>query len=425
MTLDELLRRIVRGHWIVILLCVFVPVAATVVLQTRAAREYVATVRLQVSASAPMSTIEAEALESRVLALASTPRLVGDALDEAQLNPLTAPAVARDEVSSRRLGQSSVVELSITRASRREAVALVSALAVEVARFMNDANRADFERALAAVDKQLTAATTALRAATQRLESVRYPQTRPDLEASVQAAQAAVDRIAETKDTMTVADATRDRVVVVDGQDPEVEVAASTLLPRTALALLFGLMVGIAMAVSLETMRPRLAGLRALARRFEAPILGDAGQRPAALANALSLAARCQGLGTVVMLGVDDADDEVARRLLSTFATPPDGSPAVAPTEALLLQGPGARGPRSGAGAGHNGTTVQGMPGRVRFTHLAGVGPTGEGTAGVVLVSSDAPRQRDVDTVEDILRTTRWPVLGVVGAHRSGGRTRS
>jgi hypothetical protein len=424
-TLDELLRRILRGHWIVILLCLLVPVATTVYLQSHAEREYVATVRLQVSAAAPMSTIEADALGSRVLALASTPRLVRAALSDANLNPLEASVVARDAVSSRRLGQSSVVELSVTRASRREALALVGALAANVARFMNDANRADFERTLAAVDKRLTAATAALADATERLATVRYPQTRPDLEARAQAAQAAVDRIAATKDTMTVADATRDRVIVVDGQEPEVVLAPSALLPRTALALLLGLMVGIALAVTLETLRPRLAGLRALARRFEAPILGDAGQRPAALANALALAARRQGLETVVMLGVDDADDEVAHRLLSTFASPVQGSQTVEPTETVLIQGPGVRGPRPDAANTLNGAKLQRIPSRVRFTHLAGVGPTGEGTAGVVLVSSDAPRQRDVDTVEDILRTTLWPVLGVVGARRSGGRAQS
>ena len=415
MTLDELLRRIVRGHWIVITVCLLVPVAATLLLQTRAQRGYVATVRLQVSASAPMSTIEADAIGSRVLALASTPSVVRTALDEAGLDPADATAVARDAVSSRRLGQSSVVELSVSQASRRDAVALVGTLADAVTTFMNDANRGEFEKTLAAVDKDLAAATARLSKATQRLTHARDPQApRPDLVAAAGAAQAAVDQLADTKASMTVADASRDRVVVVDGPDPEVAQAPSALLPRTALALLLGLLVGLGLAVTLETLRPRLAGLRALARRFDAPVLGNAEQRPAALANAITMAARRQGIETVVMLGVDDADDATAHRLLAGFGTPSRHPTARGRTLQSQMHG-GARPQSLDAG---NGSALPRIPDQVRFTHLAGVGPVDERTAGVVLVSSEAPLQRDVDTVDDILRTTRWPVLGVVGVHR-------
>ncbi len=417
MTLDELLRRIVRGHWFVITVCLLVPVAATLLLQTRAQPDYVATVRLQVSASAPMSTIEADALGSRVLALASTPSLVRTALDEAGLDPTDAKVVARDAVSTRRLGQSSVVELSVSRPSRREAVVLVGALATEVTTFMNDANRGKFEKTLAAVDKDLAAANARLSKVTQRLARARDPLApRPDLEAAAGAAQAAVDQLADTKASMTVADASRDRVVVVDGGDPEVAPAPSALLPRTALALLLGLLVGLGLAVTLETLRPRLAGLRALARRFDAPVLGNAEQRPAALANAITMAARRQGVETVVMLGVDDTDDATAHRLLAGFETRSRRPAAVGKT--LQSQVHGSRPPRP-LDADGNGSALPRIPDRVRFTHLAGVGPADERTAGVVLVSSDAPLQRDVDTVDDILRTTRWPVLGVIGAHPS------
>jgi hypothetical protein len=202
---------------------------------------------------------------------------------------------------------------------------------------------------------------------------------------------------------MLLADSTRDQVVVIDGDRPDVVSAPSALLPRTALAVLLGLLLGIAAAVVIETLRPRLAGTRSLARRFEAPVLGHAGQRPAALVNAMSLAARRQGRDTVVLLGVDDRDDEVAHRLLEKISGP-------GPVDRVVM--PATKAPHPPA-SGANGT-VRTLH-RLRFTDLTGVGPVDELGAGVVLVSSDAPRQRDVDTVDDILCTTRWPVLGVVG----------
>jgi capsular polysaccharide biosynthesis protein len=402
MTIDELLHRIVRGHWIVIMVCLVLPVAFTVLLQTRVEPRYVATVRLQVSASAPTSAFEADALGSRVIALATTSILVRRALSEAELDPGAAESTARHDVSSRRLGQSTVVELSISRGARDEARRLVASLAKVVSDFMNDANHARIEEALAAINRQLADAKDALSAATSRLRA-EGGVPRPDLQADVDAAQATVGQLSVTKGSMLLADSTRDQVVVIDGDRPDVVAAPSSLLPRTALAVLLGLLLGIAAAVVIETLRPRLAGTRSLARRFEAPVLGQAGQRPAALVNAMSLAARRQGRDTVVLLGVDDRDDEVAHRLLTKISDPSLRDSQVVPASTQ------AHAPGSGA----NGTarTLH----RLRFTDLTGVGPVDELGAGVVLVSSDAPRQRDVDTVEDILRTTRWPVLGVVG----------
>lgn len=403
MTIDELLHRIVRGHWMVITVCLVLPVALTVLLQTRVEPRYAATVRMQVSSSAPTSAFEADALGSRVIALATTSVLVRQALSDAKLDPRSAASVARHDVSSRRLGQSTVVELSVSRRDRGEASRLVTSLAGVVASFMNDANHARFAEALDAINRQLADAKEALATATGRLRE-ENGATRPDLQADVDAAQATVDQLSVTKGSMLLADATRDQVVVIDGDNPDVVAAPSSLLPRTALAMLLGLLLGTAAAVVVETLRPRLAGTRSLARRFEAPVLGQAGQRPAALVNAMSLAARRQGLDTVVLLGVDDRDDEVAHRLLAKISGAALG--ATAPGV------PAAAGAHP-SGAGSNGTvrTLR----RLRFTDLTGVGPVDEHGAGVVLVSSAAPRQRDVDTVDDILRTTRWPVLGVVG----------
>lgn len=413
MTIDELLHRIVRGHWLVIAVCLVLPVAIVVLLEQRVEPRYNATVRLQVSSSAPGTAFESEALGSRVIALATTPALVRDALDKADLDRADAASVARHDVSSRRLGQSTVVELSVSLGDRSDARRLVVALANQVAEFMNDANRARFADSLAAINRQLADAKDALLAATGRLR-VPDAANRPDLQADVDAAQANVDQLATTKASMLLADATRDEVVVIGGDRPEVDAAPSALVPRAALAVLLGLLLGVAAAVVLETLRPRLAGARSLARRFEAPVLGQAGQRPAALVNAMSMAARRQARDTVVLLGVDDRDDDLAHRLLAKISGSAPGAPGSRPAQGS------SSGPHA-SGSAVNGTVASRTVHRVRFTDLTGVGPIDELGAGVVLVCSEAPRQRDVETVEDILRTTRWPVLGVVSTRGAKG----
>jgi hypothetical protein len=299
------------------------------------------------------------------------------------------------------------VELSVSRGSRADARSMVGALAEEVAAFMNDANHRRFDQALAGIDRQLAAAKDALAEATKRLDNT-DPLVRPNLRADVDAAQATVDQLAATRGSMVLADSGRDQAVVIDKDQPDVVAAPSALLPRTALAIILGLLLGVAAAVVLETLRPRLAGARSLARRFEAPVLGQAGQRPAALVNAMSLAARRQGCDTVVLLGIDDRDDDVAHQLLANVPRPGLSAPSVT---AAGRPHPVGAGPSDPGDAGVAGSFHQ-----VRFSDLTGVRPVDELAAGVVLVSSDAPRQRDVETVEDILRTTRWPVLGVIGA---------
>jgi hypothetical protein len=42
----------------------------------------------------------------------------------------------------------------------------------------------------------------------------------------------------------------------------------------------------------------------------------------------------------------------------------------------------------------------------------------------VVVVTSPAPLQSDVDVVEDVLRTMRWPVIGILAAARANGSVR-
>ena len=420
MTVEDMVRRILRGHWVAIAVCVALPVLAVLVIQLRQAPEYVATVRLQVANRAPSTTTEAEALSSRVLALATTPALIEHALDDAHLDADSTARVG-DAITVQRLGESSIVELSTHMSGTSDARALAVALAHRVADFMNEAGQKPFQARSAEVDEQLGAARRERDRVSSRLIALdSTSRSAPGLEAQLQRAQSSVDQLTQAKAQLAIAGSTLDRVVLVDGNRPEVAPVAATLLPRMALALLLGLLTGLVLAVLLETLRPRLPGARAVARRFDAPILGSTNQPLSAQINAMTLGARRQGLETVVILGVDPDSQRTSAWLLRRIERPgPTHSPAAktrAPSYAATSE-PDEHAPRGGGDE----PELASLPTTVRFTNLASVSAAQEMSAGVVVVTSEAPLQSDVDIVEDLLRTTRWPIVGVLAEARGKG----
>lgn len=177
--------------------------------------------------------------------------------------------------------------------------------------------------------------------------------------------------------------------------------------------MLLGLLVGVALSVVLETLRPRIAGIRVLARTLDAPILGATGDQQGSLVRSMSLAARRQGVETVVLVGVDEKDEKATRQLLHSMQANRDG--AATPADSVTA------GQRAGAPGGPS-VTDSGMPSdptlamfsRVHFTDRFGVTPAEEHTAGVVVISSGTTLRSGLDDVQDVIRAMRWPVVGVV-----------
>jgi hypothetical protein len=407
MTLDEIFRRIVRAHLLLIGTCIALPLLAVLVMQVPQHKAWVGTVRVQVGSAAPTSTTEADALSSRVLALATTPSIVADALRSAKLagNP---EAIAKHHVTSQRLGESPIVEISVDNADRALAARQAAALTDKVVTFMNQGNRQTFTAALREVKKQLASANAQRDNLARQLSSA-GPARSAALQAELTSAQSTVDRLSASESSMMLAAANQDPVVAIDPQRPQLSRTPSTLIPRSALAILLGLLIGTAAAVALETMRPRVAGTRTVARLFNAPVLGSVSERMAALANAMTLAARRQGLETLVLLGVDPTDESIARRMLEELRS------TGASVDLLTRSKVG------GSTPAYDDAMVGGptIPTQVRFSELVEIGPEEERTAGVVVVCSGAPLQRDLDVVDDIVRTMRWPVVGVLDSgHR-------
>jgi capsular polysaccharide biosynthesis protein len=421
MTIEEMVRRIVRAHLALIMLCVLLPLGATVGLHVKKQPEWLAAARIQVVATAPRSDIEAEGLSSRVLALATTPGLLDSALRTAKVSRDLSDFAAK-HVTADRLGESPVVQISVTDRDAAAAGRIVTALAKQVADFLNKGDRARFDSALADLDQEIATATAHRKRLAAQLRRTVGLTARGNVQADIASADQALSQLSEQRAALVLADATRDEAVVV-GTRADIHEVPSAIIPQSALALLLGLVVGLTAAAILETVRPRVAGPRALARLLEAPLLGRAAQPVATLANAMALAARRHGVEAIVLVGVDKRDKETVGRLLAELARiSPASLPASAPGRNPTTAYPS--GARPDTGRSHDDKLSErvleldeaaGLAfGNIRFTELSAIRQEDEMTAGVVVLSSGTTLHRRLDDLDDVLKAVRWPVLGVL-----------
>jgi capsular polysaccharide biosynthesis protein len=410
MTLHEIFHRVIRAHWLVIGLCTVVPVLLVVVLQRGQSPEWTGSVRIQVVSAAPVSTTEADAVSSRVLALATTPTLVSKALDEAGLTD-DPTAVAQHDVTATRLGESPVVDVSVTASSPERARDLSAALVHQVVTFMNNGSRPALDERLTALDDEIAQVDASRKAMTDRIALTRDDVARQALIVRITAAEDQLTQLTAQRSVLLQTKLSVDQAVVIDGDNPEVHLVASTLVPRAALALVLGLVVGLAIAILIETFTPRLAGIRALARLLMAPVLGRSDESPAELASTMALAARRQGVEMVVVMGVDESDAAAATSLLDRLPRPSAEETAKAPVKSPAKGSSGTGRPRNGQRQQLSDPFTRT---KVTFSSLAGLAPEAEHTAGVVVVSAGSCRVRDVDDLRDRLTALRWPVVGLV-----------
>ena len=419
MTLQEIFHRIVRGHLLVIGICMLVPLLAVVVLQQRQQPAWEGSVRIQVVSAAPVSTTEADAVSSRVLALATTPTLVARALADADLTG-DATDVAKHQVTASRLGESPVVDVAVTASSPDRARKLASSLVSQVVTFMNNGSRPALDTRIRELNTAINRADSQRRTLTDLIAVTPSVARRQALAIRIQAAQDQVNTLSAQRSALLQTKLSTDQAVVIDGDNPEVREVASSLVPRSALALVLGLIVGLAVAVLMETLSPRLAGIRSLARALGTPVLGRTDESPEVLAATLSMAARRQGVETVVVMGVDERDAISARRLLATMprpATTPTPAPAPAKTTAKTTGKAPPRVPAGSNGKGRSQRPPVSDPFEavdVRFTSLKDVSSVDERTAGVVVVSDGSAHVRDLYRLQDRLTAVRWPVIGLV-----------
>ncbi|MEU6372886.1 hypothetical protein [Streptomyces sp. NPDC046909] len=449
MEFNEALRRTVGGHWRLLVLFVVLPMLVVGALELRDGRAYVSKARVQASATLPATDVQANAMLSRVKAVATSSSVVSTALKESKVTDRT-PAQVAKETRVARLGGSSVFTVKVTDADPRTAEKLAGAVSEELVAFFNGTGNllvtqlTDREGTLhderVRVAGELPGAKDAAESGRLTAELSSLDQQILDVQASLRAAQAAGlgDRTASllspASDAVSVAP--------LSGTD-------------LALAGMGGLVAGLLLVTLLEVLRPHVAGPGAFARELDAPVLGrlraadrsdhkaDVGARPSfdtETVVALRRAVTRTRAGTVVLTG--PAGEQRMSALAAELEAGLDLSVApVAKAEAVLRDGrpSGAHsmGPmpdgnggqeRSGlirtlttsrireATALTDGRTASRPAVAVRVRALHQVDDVSDGAHhALVAVEPDLPSHTELRRVLNLVATTGWQVIGVLG----------
>lgn len=245
------------------------PVIIVLALYTRAEPVYASAVRIAIAGQPVTSSQAADAQVAQVRALATSPSIVASAIVAAGVNR-DARTVAQSAVTVDALGTSPLTSLSVTDADPQVATALSDSLARAITDFMTTSSLGEIRDAIRSLDKSI--------ASTQSDVSGLLSQVGPT---PTQAEIAQISaRESELSGLQTERASLRQQAVLTFkphelGAAAAATQVASSLLADLALALVAGLLAGIAIVVVLEALRPRVDSAEELARLFDAPELGQ------------------------------------------------------------------------------------------------------------------------------------------------------
>jgi len=386
MTIDEAFHRILRGHWLIIISCIVVPLSAAVLLGRNDADLYEAVARVQMGRDLAASNVQADATSQRVLGIATSPGVVRVALDKAGLQA-DVGAFAADHIDVRRVGVSPVMEIAVTDTSPDRAAIIAGSLTSDVIQFSNVGDQQTVEQRRTEVKSQLDGLDKQREQLVSRLSHA-SPGDVLAIQAQLSALTASQTEYERQLSDLDLAFLSSSRAVLLDPvRQPTIALPKDT--PQKAiLVALLGALVGLGLAATLETFRPRLPTPRAIARALDVPQVGhlpardDSPRTIAAavqVADRLALLARRYGAGRVFVVPVLARDEAWARSLAPHL------------------------GPSAGPGSHRLECSVLGSE---------WVDP-GENPVAVVLTPQQLPA-RDLARTSSLVEALGWPVLGVV-----------
>ena len=342
MDLNEAGQRIVRRHWVLILLVTLLGVSVPAAMIRAQEDSFLAAARIVIGATDTRDGQEATALADAALALGTSRELVDRVLTEKGV--VRDPATVVEEVQVEPIGTSGVLEVSVTDADATASAVIVNGLAAEIVRVRDEAVFASTRKALADTDAQIAAVTARIAAIEDEAKAAVAGLRRVDALA-LEHAQAMEQRSSLESQRQqlvtTLTAAVPPRVIDTTSTGDLVPAALTT---RLAIGGLLGLVLGVALAAIRESLRPTLSGA-AIARHFGAPLLARLRRPPQSgtgtsdpwLANYLTLAADAAGVTSVQLVPVGRGVDVSA---LARNLDAREGGPHVVP---LVLDHDGPR----------------------------------------------------------------------------------
>lgn len=273
MTIDEAVHRIARQHWVLILVCVVVPTALTVMLSSRSADLYQALGRIQLGRQLANSAVEADAMSQRALGIATSQGVVQVALDKVGLHEN--PSVfARAHVTVERVGVSPVVEIGVTDTSPQRAAIMAASITSDVIQFSNLGDRQQAQERKAVLDKQLRAVSEQREKLIAQLKSA-SPADVLVLQAQLSGLLATQTEYERQLSELALAAVSAPTSVLLDPVRTPTTPLPSDVAQRGVIAMLIGTLLGLGAAGTLETLRPTLGRPDAIAEALGTTHVGD------------------------------------------------------------------------------------------------------------------------------------------------------
>lgn len=426
MELSEAFVRVVGRHIVLIALLVGCGLLGAGLLHGGDPAEYRGTVRLVLGTGDPSNQAQSAVIGDTARALATGPVLVADALRKVGASR-DALDTARHHIDAQILGSSGVVSLSVTDTNAAVAVALANAIGAGVIRAHGEmvdgryeetlagvqTNIAQTERSIASLDAHIKAVGPLFEVIQLPLVSLsERPWAAPNLllRQRVDLAQGLMSLQTE-RATVEAGRALHAQGVIVDTAAGPADRVPGQLVPYLALGGLLGLMIGLGLAATLETLRPTLVGRDAIARTLGAPVLaeirgavtfeGDVAEA----AMHIELAAAAADVRRVALLAPSSQLD--LRPLADLLGHSVKGL-----TLHVLSRGGAVLTPQARVST----------PKRAAGDQGADWLPAADGATGVVLVTPKIVRLAELTRIVDFFTISGWPLMGLIVVRSRRGR---
>ena len=448
MEIDEVIARLTRRYWPVLLVTILSPILVVGILVSEKPKQYTAQARVAVSAAVPKSAAEAAGLVSQVDALATSHDLVARALEAAVGSPDYADLVAANDVSVTGNGTSAIVTISVSNPDADTAMRITNALASEVNDAFNASRIGNLPSVIAGIDKQLSDLATKrapIAAALATSNAQRSPDPRQQLlQSQLAGVDTLISDLSSDRNRLSEELAAAGNSSVVATPQLPTKPDSNGMTQKVTLAGVLGLVVGLIIAAAAETVRPTVSGASRLGRLLSVPLLGRLEANPLvlqALGRRVRLAARKAGVTQLVVTSASGrpVPEWAVDRLGSVVLQPLQGFGQVA-VGSLLAQR--ASGPAKevhaglvGIAAGREVTSGYGESDRMKsdrmisdrmieVSTLEDLSPAGESApVGVLVLASGTTKASAVHEIRDLLGASGWPLLGVVAHPRFGRRS--
>ena len=398
MDFSEAFQRIVRGHWVMLIVCLALGIGVGVIVSSNKKSAYTATTRVALGSTTPQTEAEAAAISSVAQAIATSSSQVRDALNTAGASR-DAVQVATNDVSVRSLGTSNIVELSVRDRDPATAQKIANSLSAELERAWLGIGHGQTPQVVSDLNSRLDDLNQKIAALDSQINSVVDPGKGTDPVRTLLARREDLARQAVALETE------RDRVVSQDALDVRASIIQRATLPTHAdgngeaqtifLGGLVGLLIGLGLSALAEALRPTLIGSRRVAAGAGTALLGRLDRLPergavehadvSEVATRIALAANVARVDAVQLVAAPEIDLAPLAAALDAERTATNGSkPRTRETPFPII-----------------GVVDRARPRRGRSVGLVIVTPT--------RISVSA-----LDEVRDLVAISGWPMLGVV-----------